>query len=98
MYSSFDCCLRCWYAYCKSKEQEVNGTRQRQPFFFLFFLAEACSSTRCRTLTHVYSLCTEQNSLSPALKAASVIPLPKIKDLSDPSNFRLISLRGRAAF
>ena len=50
------------------------------------------------SLTHVYSLCIEQNSLSPALKAANVIPLPKIKDLSDPNNFRLISLRGRAAF
>ena len=44
------------------------------------------------SLTHVYNLCIEQNSFPPALKAAKVIPLPKTKDLSDPNNFRPISL------
>ena len=31
------------------------------------------------SLTHVYNLCIEQNSFPPALKAATVIPLPKTK-------------------
>ena len=44
------------------------------------------------SLTHVYNLCTEQNSFPPALKAAKVIPLPKTKELSDPNNFRPRSL------
>ena len=44
------------------------------------------------SLTHVYNLYIEQNSFPPALKAAKVIPLPKTKDLSDPNNFRPISL------
>ena len=44
------------------------------------------------SLTHVYNLCTEQNSFPPALKAANVIPLPKTKDPSDPNNFKPISL------
>ena len=44
------------------------------------------------SLTHVYNLCIEQNSFPPALKAGKVSPLPKTKDLSDPNNFRPISL------
>ena len=44
------------------------------------------------SLTHVYNLFFEQNSFPPTLKAAKVIPLPTTKDLSDPNNFRPISL------
>ena len=35
------------------------------------------------SLTYVYNLCIQQNTFPPALKAAKVIPLPKVKDLSD---------------
>ena len=44
------------------------------------------------SLTYIDNLCIEQNCFPPALKTAKVIPLPKTKDLSDPSNFRPISL------
>ena len=44
------------------------------------------------SLTYVYNLCIQQNTFPPALKATKVIPLPKAKDLSDPNDFRLISL------
>ncbi|WP_419598339.1 reverse transcriptase domain-containing protein [Thiolapillus sp.] len=44
------------------------------------------------SLTYVYNLCIQQNTFPPALKAAKVIPLPKAKDLSDPNDFRPISL------
>ena len=44
------------------------------------------------SLTYIYNLCIQQNCFPPALKTAKVIPLPKTKDLSDPNNFRPISL------
>ena len=44
------------------------------------------------SLTYVYNLCIQQNAFPPALKAAKVITLPKAKDVSDPKNFRPISL------
>ena len=44
------------------------------------------------SLTYVYNLCIQQNTFPPVLKAAKVIPLPKVKDPSDPNNFRPISL------
>ena len=44
------------------------------------------------SLTYVYNLRIQQNTLPPALKAAKIIPLSKAKDLSDPNNFRPISL------
>ena len=34
-------------------------------------------------LTYIYNLCIEKS-----LKKANVIPLPKVKDLSEPNNFR----------
>ena len=43
-------------------------------------------------LTFVYNLCIEQNVFPSALKIAKVIPLPKGKDVTDPSNFTPISL------
>jgi len=56
------------------------------------FLLKLALSYVVESLTHVYNLCTEQNSFPPALKAAKVIPLPKTKELSDPNNFRPRSL------
>lgn len=44
------------------------------------------------SLTYIYNLCIQQNTFPPALKSAKVIPLPKTKDLTDPNNFRPISL------
>ena len=44
------------------------------------------------SLTYVYNLCIEQNIFPTALKNAKVVPLPKTNDLSDPSNYRPISL------
>ena len=44
------------------------------------------------SLTYVHNLCIQQNTFPPALKTAKVILLPKAKDLSDPNNFRPISL------
>ena len=44
------------------------------------------------SLTYIYYLCIQQNIFPSALKAAKVIPLPKIKDLTDPNTFRPISL------
>ena len=44
------------------------------------------------SLTCVYNLCIEQNIFPTALKNAKVVPLPKTNDLSDPSNYRPISL------
>ena len=44
------------------------------------------------SLTYIYILCIQQNCFPPTLKAAKVILLPETKDLSDPSNFRPISL------
>ena len=43
------------------------------------------------SLTYADNLCIEQN-FPPALKKAKVVPLPKTSDLSDPSNYRPISL------
>ena len=43
-------------------------------------------------MTYIYNLCIQQNILPSALKAAKVIPLPKIKDLTDRNTFRPISL------
>ena len=43
-------------------------------------------------LTYIFNLCIEQNTFPSSLKLAKVIPLPKSKDLSDPNNFRPISL------
>ena len=43
-------------------------------------------------LTYLYNLCIGQNTFPSSLKIAKVIPLPKSKDLSDPNNFRPISL------
>ena len=43
-------------------------------------------------LTYIYNLCIGQNTFPSSLKIAKVIPLPKSKDLSDPNNFRPISL------
>ena len=45
-----------------------------------------------KSLTRIYKLCIEQNSFPPALKAATVIPVTKTKDLADPNNFRPVSL------
>ena len=45
-----------------------------------------------KSLTYVYNLCIEQNIFPTALKNAKVVPLPKTNDLSNPSNFRPISL------
>ena len=42
--------------------------------------------------TYVYNYCIQQNIFPPAVKAAKVISLLKAKDLSDPNNFRAISL------
>ena len=44
------------------------------------------------SMTYVYSLCIEQNIFPTALKNAKVVPLPKSNDLSDPCNYRPISL------
>ena len=44
------------------------------------------------SLTYVYNLCIEQNIFQTALKNAKVVPLSKTNDLSDPSNYRPISL------
>ena len=44
------------------------------------------------SLTYVYNLCTEQNIFPTALKNAKVVPLPKTNDLSEPRNYRPISL------
>ena len=42
--------------------------------------------------TYVYNICIERNIFRTALKNTKVIPLPKTNDLSDPSNYRPISL------
>ena len=44
------------------------------------------------SLTYVYNLCIKLNIFPTALKNAKVAPLPKTNDLSDPSNYRPISL------
>ena len=44
------------------------------------------------SLSYIYNLCIQQNIFPSALKAAKVISLPKTKDLTDPNNFRPISL------
>ena len=44
------------------------------------------------SLTYVYNICIEQNIFQTALKNAKVVPLPKTNVLSDPSNYRPISL------
>ena len=44
-------------------------------------------------LTYIYHLSIEEtNVFQTVLKKAKVIPLPKVKDLSEPSNFRPISI------
>ena len=43
-------------------------------------------------LTFIYNLILRQGSFPNALKKAKVVPLPKSRDLSDPTNFRPISL------
>lgn len=43
-------------------------------------------------LTYIFNLCIEKNTFPSSLRIAKVIPLPKSKDLSDPNNFRPISL------
>ena len=57
-----------------------------------FFLLKILLPYVVESLTYVYNLCILQNCFHPAPKAAKVIPLPKTKDLSDPNNFRPISL------
>ena len=44
------------------------------------------------SLTLADNLCIDQNVFPAALKNANVVPLPKTNDLSDPSNYRPISL------
>lgn len=44
------------------------------------------------SLTFVYNLSIQQNVFPSVLKCAKVVPLPKNKDLTDPNNFRPISL------
>ena len=44
------------------------------------------------TLTYIYNLCIQKNVFPAQLKIAKVVPLPKTKDLSDPNNFRPISI------
>ena len=75
------------YAHLASKELEVDGTRQRQ-----FVFAETGSPLRCEIVTYFYNLYIQQNTFPPALKAAKIIPLPEAEELSDPNNFRPISL------
>ena len=43
-------------------------------------------------LTYAYNLCINQNIFPSLLKDAKVIPLPKTKDVSDPTNYRPISI------
>ena len=43
-------------------------------------------------LTFIYNLILRHGSFPNALKKAKVVPLPKSRDLSDPNNFRPISL------
>ena len=43
-------------------------------------------------LTYIYNLCINQSTFPQTFKQAKVIPLPKTKDISDPNNFRPISL------
>ena len=43
-------------------------------------------------LTYIFNLCIKNNKFPSSLKTAKVIPLPKTKDLSDPNNYRPISL------
>ena len=44
------------------------------------------------TLTYIYNLCIDANIFPSALKKAKTIPLPKTSDLSDPNNYRPISI------
>ena len=44
------------------------------------------------TLTYIYNLCINSGTFPSDLKIAKVIPLPKTKDLSDPNNYRPISI------
>ncbi|WP_419587318.1 endonuclease/exonuclease/phosphatase family protein, partial [Thiolapillus sp.] len=43
-------------------------------------------------LTYIYNLSIQKNVFPTVLKKAKVIPLPKVKDLSEPNNFRPISI------
>ena len=44
------------------------------------------------SLTHIYNLCIKNSIFPEELKIAKVVPLPKSKELSDPNNYRPISL------
>ena len=44
------------------------------------------------SLTYIFNLCIKNNTFPSSLKTAKVIPLPKTKDLTDPNNYRPISL------
>ena len=43
-------------------------------------------------LTYIYNLSIQKNVFPTVLKKAKVIYLPKVKDLSEPNNFRPISI------
>ena len=43
-------------------------------------------------LTYIYNLSIQKNVFPTVLKKAKVIPLPKVKDISEPNNFRPISI------
>ena len=44
------------------------------------------------TLTHIYNICIQNQIFPDKLKVAKVIPLPKGNDLTDPNNYRPISV------
>ena len=71
----------------KSKNKKTMGSDNITPYLLEIALLYIVES-----LTYVYNLCIEQNIFPTALKNAKVVPLPKTNDLSDPSNYRPISL------
>ena len=71
----------------KSKNKKTMGPDNITPYLLKIALPYVVES-----LTYVYNLCIEQNIFQTALKNAKVVPLPKTNVLSDPSNYRPISL------
>ena len=68
------------------QSKKSTGTDNITPYLLKIALPYIVES-----LTYVYNLCIEQNIFPTALKNAKVVPLPQ-NDLSDPSNYRPISL------